>query len=69
MRRADPSVLTPREREEWERMLHTLVLVKEAIRSFEDGEINLCDTVCQMALVLSIEVLRNRSVCVGIAVE
>jgi hypothetical protein len=53
MRRADPSVLTPREREEWERMLHTLVLVKEAIHSFEDGEINLRDTVCQMAAVLS----------------
>ena len=53
MRRADPSVLTPRECEERERMLYTLVLVKEAIRSFEDGEINLCDTVCQMALVLS----------------
>jgi hypothetical protein len=53
MRRADPSVLTPREREEWERMLHTLVLVKEAIHSFEDGETNLRDAVCQMALVLS----------------
>jgi hypothetical protein len=34
-------------------MLHTLVVVKEAIRSFEDGEANLCDTVCQMATVLS----------------
>jgi hypothetical protein len=53
MRRADPSVLTPREREEWERMLHTLVLVKEAIQSFEDGETNLRDTVCEMATVLS----------------
>jgi hypothetical protein len=53
MRRADPSVLTPREREERERMLHALVLVKEAIRSFDDGEINLRDTVCQMAVVLS----------------
>ena len=53
MRRADPSVLTPRECEERERMLYTLVLVKEAVRSFEDGEINLRATVCQMALVLS----------------
>jgi hypothetical protein len=34
-------------------MLHTLVLVKEAIRSFEDGEANLRDAVCQMATVLS----------------
>ncbi len=53
MRRADPSVLTPRECEERERMLYTLVLVKEAVRSFEDGEINLRDAVCQMAAVLS----------------
>jgi hypothetical protein len=34
-------------------MLYTLVLVKEAVRSFEDGEINLRDAVCQMATVLS----------------
>jgi hypothetical protein len=34
-------------------MLYTLVLVKEAIRSFEDGETNLRDAVCQMATVLS----------------
>jgi hypothetical protein len=34
-------------------MLHTLVLVKEAIRLFEDGETNLRDAVCQMAAVLS----------------
>jgi hypothetical protein len=34
-------------------MLYTLVLVKEAVRSFEDGEINLRDAVCQMAEVLS----------------
>jgi hypothetical protein len=53
MRRTDPSVLTQRESEDRERMLHTLVLVKEAIRSFEDGETNLSDTVCQMAAVLS----------------
>ncbi len=53
MRRTDPTVLTPREREEWQRMLQTLVLVKEAMRSFEDGETNLRDTVCQMAAVLS----------------
>ena len=53
MRRADPSVLTPRECEEREEMLYTLVLVKEAIRSFEDGETNLRDAVCQMAAVLS----------------
>jgi hypothetical protein len=53
MRRADPSVFTPRECEERERMLYTLVLVKETVRSFEDGEINLRDAVCQMAAVLS----------------
>jgi hypothetical protein len=53
MRRADPSVLTPQECEERERMLYMLVLVKEAVRSFEDGEINLRDAVCQMAEVLS----------------
>ena len=34
-------------------MLQTLVLVKEAMRSFDDGETNLRDTVCQMAAVLS----------------
>ena len=34
-------------------MLQTLVLVKEAIRSFEDGETNLRDTVYQLAAVLS----------------
>jgi len=34
-------------------MLYTLVLVKEVIRSFEDGQTNLRDTVCQMAAVLS----------------
>ncbi len=53
MRRADPSVFTPRECEERERMLYTLVLVKETVRSFEDGEINLRDATCQMAAVLS----------------
>jgi hypothetical protein len=34
-------------------MLYTLVLVKETVRSFEDGEINLRDAVCQIAAVLS----------------
>jgi hypothetical protein len=34
-------------------MLHTLLLVKEAIRLCEEGETNLRDTVCQMAAVLS----------------
>jgi len=34
-------------------MLYTLVLVKEAIHSFEDGETNLRDAMCQMATVLS----------------
>lgn len=53
MRITDLNVLTPREHEEWQRMLQTLVQVKEAIRSFEDGETNLRDTVCQMAAVLS----------------
>ena len=53
MRRTDPNVLTPRERDEWQQMLQTLVLVKEAMRSFDDGETNLRDTVCQMAAVLS----------------
>lgn len=53
MRITDLNVLTPREHEEWQRMLQTLVQVKEAIRSFEDGETNLRDTVSQMAAVLS----------------
>jgi len=34
-------------------MLDALVRMKEAIRSFEDGEVNLCDTVCRMAAVLA----------------
>jgi hypothetical protein len=34
-------------------MLYTLVLVKEAIHAFEDGETNLRDAVFQMATVLS----------------
>jgi hypothetical protein len=34
-------------------MLYTLVLVKEAIHAFEDGETNLRDATCQMAAVLS----------------
>jgi hypothetical protein len=53
MRRTDPSILTPKEREERERMLHALIEVKEAIRLFEDGETNLGDTVRQVAVVLS----------------
>lgn len=52
MQRADETVLTPREREELERMLHTLLQVKETMRSFEDGDINLRDAVGQMALTL-----------------
>jgi hypothetical protein len=46
MRRADPC-----EHDELKRMLNTLIHVKECIRSFEDGEINLRDAVCQMAAV------------------
>ena len=53
MRSTDPNVLNPREREERQRTLQTLVLVKQAIRSFEDGETNLRDTVGQMAAALS----------------
>ena len=34
-------------------MLYALVLVKEAIRSFEDGETNLRDSVRQMSAALS----------------
>jgi hypothetical protein len=52
MRRADESVSTPREREELERMLQMMIQVKETMRSFEDGEINLRDAVGQMALTL-----------------
>ena len=53
MRRADESVLTPREREDVERMLHALVQVKETARSFEEGDINLRDAISRMAWVLS----------------
>jgi hypothetical protein len=53
MRRTDPYDLIPCEREELDRMLNTLVTVKECIRSFEDGEISLRDAVWQMAAVLS----------------
>jgi hypothetical protein len=53
MRRADESVLTPREREELQRMLHALVHVQETMRCFEEGEINLRDAVGQMAVVLA----------------
>jgi hypothetical protein len=52
MQRADETVLTPREREELDRMLDTLLQVKETMRSFEDGDINLRDAVGQMALAL-----------------
>lgn len=52
MRRTDPSMLTPKEREERERMLHALVEVKEAVRLFEEGDANLGDTVRQVAAVL-----------------
>ena len=41
------------ERDELERMLNTLIHVKECIRSFEDGEISLRDAVFQMAAVFS----------------
>jgi len=50
---ADQSVLTPRERDELERMLNTLVRVKEAITTFEAGELNLRDAVCRMAALIS----------------
>ncbi|MFM7292985.1 MAG: hypothetical protein ACKO6B_17380 [Planctomycetia bacterium] len=45
-------MLTPKEREERERMLHALVEVKEAVRLFEEGDANLGDTVRQVAAVL-----------------
>ena len=50
---ADQCVLTPQEWEELERMLNTLVRVKEAIHMFEAGELNLRDTVCRMAAMIS----------------
>ena len=53
MRKVDQGVLTPYERDELERMLNTLVCVKEALSSFEDGEINLRDVVCRVATVIS----------------
>ena len=53
MRKVDQSVLTPHERDDLERMLNTLVRVKEALRSFEDGESNLREAVSRMATVIS----------------
>ena len=53
MRRADLDDLTPHERDELTRMLNTLAFVKEAIRSFEEGEVNLRDAVTRMAAVLA----------------
>jgi hypothetical protein len=53
MRRVDQSVLTPHERDELDRMWNTLANVKEALRCFEDGEINLRDAVYRVATVIS----------------
>jgi hypothetical protein len=53
MRRADPCVVLLHERDELERMLDTLVHIKGCIRSFEDGEINLREAVCQIAAAIS----------------
>ena len=53
MRRVDQEYLTPDERDELERMLSTVVHVKDALRSFERGEINLRDAVWRMAVVIS----------------
>ena len=53
MRRARQTELTPHERDELARMLNTLVRVKEAIRSFDDGEVNLRDAVAQIVATLS----------------
>lgn len=53
MRKVDQGVLTPYERDELGRMLNTLVRLKEALRSFEDGESNLREAVSRMATVIS----------------
>jgi len=47
------TVLTPQERDNLERLLNTLVRVKEAVHTFEAGEISLRDAVCLMATVIS----------------
>jgi len=47
------TALTPQERDDLERMLNTLVRVKEAMHTFEAGEISLRDAVCLMATVIS----------------
>ena len=53
MRRADPALLTPREREEMLRRLAALVQVKDAVRLFDDGEIDLVSTVDEIAAAMS----------------
>lgn len=53
MRRIDVGVVTPTEREELMRMLMTLGQVKDAIRSFEDGEINLRTAILLIAMTIS----------------
>ena len=53
MRRTDESVLTPRERDEVERMLHTVLALKETMRSFDEGDISLRDAVAHMVAVVS----------------
>ena len=53
MLKLDQSVLKPHERDELERMLNTLVCVKEVLRSFEDGESDLREAVSRMATVIS----------------
>ena len=47
------TVLTPQERDNLERLLNTLVRVKEAVHTFEAGEISLRGAVCLMATVIS----------------
>jgi hypothetical protein len=52
MRRADGCDLTPHERDELTRLLHTLIQVKEAVRSFDDGEVNLRDAFSRMEVAV-----------------
>ena len=49
----DQRVLTPQERDELERVLNTLAHVKEAVDTFEAGEINLREAVCRIGAVIS----------------
>lgn len=53
MRRIDAGLVTPDEREELLLMLITLGQVNDAIRSFEDGEVNLRAALLLIATTIS----------------